>query len=110
MFLSVCFGMFFVMLSMAEMASMLVLQASEPVVPGLLRTCRAPTSGGQYHWVSEIAPNKHQKFLSYIVGRCFPRSELVFDVLTMLKVGCVLSGGKQPWLLRLTQSPNSSKV
>ncbi|KAK4574910.1 hypothetical protein LTR86_000759 [Recurvomyces mirabilis] len=28
----------------------------------------APTSGGQYHWVSEFAPRKHQKFLSYIVG------------------------------------------
>ncbi|PSN69698.1 amino acid transporter [Corynespora cassiicola Philippines] len=50
MFLVVCFGMFFVMLSMAEMASM------------------APTSGGQYHWVSEIAPRKYQKFLSYLVG------------------------------------------
>ncbi|KAF2713003.1 amino acid transporter [Pleomassaria siparia CBS 279.74] len=50
MFAVVCFGMFFVMLSMAEMASM------------------APTSGGQYHWVSEFAPRKYQKFLSYIVG------------------------------------------
>ncbi|KAH7125533.1 amino acid/polyamine transporter I [Dendryphion nanum] len=50
MFLIVCFGMFFVVLSMAEMASM------------------APISGGQYHWVSEIAPRKHQKFISYIVG------------------------------------------
>ncbi|KAF2112082.1 amino acid/polyamine transporter I [Lophiotrema nucula] len=50
MFLAVCFGMFFVVLSMAEMASM------------------APISGGQYHWVSEIAPRKHQKFLSYLVG------------------------------------------
>lgn len=29
---------------------------------------RAPTSGGQYHWVSELAPKQHQKFLSYIVG------------------------------------------
>ena len=29
----------------------------------------APTSGGQYHWVSEFAPKKHQKFLSYIVGK-----------------------------------------
>ncbi|KAJ4404122.1 hypothetical protein N0V91_006023 [Didymella pomorum] len=28
----------------------------------------APTSGGQYHWVSEFAPKKYQKFLSYIVG------------------------------------------
>ncbi|KAF2502800.1 amino acid transporter [Lophium mytilinum] len=43
-------GMFFVTVSMAEMASM------------------APTSGGQYHWVSEFAPRKHQKFLSYLVG------------------------------------------
>jgi choline transport protein len=29
---------------------------------------RAPTSGGQYHWVSEFAPPEHQKFLSYLVG------------------------------------------
>ncbi|KAL9527814.1 putative amino acid/polyamine transporter [Sphaerulina musiva] len=35
---------------MAEMASM------------------APTSGGQYHWVSEFAPKSFQKLLSYIVG------------------------------------------
>lgn len=36
--------------SMAEMASM------------------APTSGGQYHWVSEFAPPSCQRFLSYTVG------------------------------------------
>ncbi|KAI9801611.1 MAG: hypothetical protein M1825_003290 [Sarcosagium campestre] len=36
--------------SMADMASM------------------APTSGGQYHWVSEFAPPSTQKFLSYMVG------------------------------------------
>ena len=30
--------------------------------------CRAPTSGGQYHWVSEFAPREYQKFLSYITG------------------------------------------
>lgn len=29
---------------------------------------RAPTSGGQYHWVSEFAPPSCQKFLSYVVG------------------------------------------
>ncbi|KAK7045415.1 polyamine transporter tpo5 [Paramarasmius palmivorus] len=28
----------------------------------------APTSGGQYHWVSEFAPPKYQKFLSYSAG------------------------------------------
>ncbi|KAH0154613.1 amino acid transporter, partial [Aureobasidium melanogenum] len=50
MFLIVAVGMFFCMLSMAEMASM------------------APTAGGQYHWVSEFAPPKYQRFLSYMVG------------------------------------------
>lgn len=50
MFLVTCIGMFFVVLSLAEMASM------------------APTAGGQYHWVSEFAPPKRQKFLSYITG------------------------------------------
>ncbi|KAJ4982842.1 amino acid permease [Stagonosporopsis vannaccii] len=44
----ICFG--FVTASLAEMASM------------------APTSGGQYHWVSEFAPPSCQKFISYIVG------------------------------------------
>jgi len=29
----------------------------------------APISGGQYHWVSEFAPPKYQKFLSYISGK-----------------------------------------
>ncbi|OQV05292.1 hypothetical protein CLAIMM_10058 isoform 2 [Cladophialophora immunda] len=28
----------------------------------------APTSGGQYHWVSEFAPSHYQKFLSYSAG------------------------------------------
>jgi len=37
-------------LAMAEMASM------------------APTSGGQYHWISEFAPKSCQKIASYIVG------------------------------------------
>ncbi|RMZ05443.1 hypothetical protein D0864_02476 [Hortaea werneckii] len=36
--------------SLAEMASM------------------APTSGGQYHWVSEFAPPKYQRILSYASG------------------------------------------
>jgi amino acid transporter len=29
---------------------------------------RAPTSGGQYHWVSEFAPPEWQRPLSYLVG------------------------------------------
>lgn len=43
-------GNAFVVLSLAEMASM------------------APTSGGQYHWVSEFAPPQYQKVLSYFTG------------------------------------------
>ncbi|KAJ5810034.1 uncharacterized protein N7503_002252 [Penicillium pulvis] len=43
-------GFSFVILSMAEMASM------------------APTSGGQYHWVSEFAPPGSQAVLSYMTG------------------------------------------
>ena len=30
---------------------------------------RAPTAGGQYHWVSMLAPENYQKFISYITGR-----------------------------------------
>jgi choline transport protein len=53
LFWSLCWaylGQFFIVLSLAEMAAM------------------APTAGGQYHWVSEFAPRKYQKVLSYISG------------------------------------------
>ncbi|RMZ85432.1 hypothetical protein DV737_g752, partial [Chaetothyriales sp. CBS 132003] len=43
-------GFILISLSMAEMASM------------------APTSGGQYHWVSEFAPRSAQKLLSFFIG------------------------------------------
>ncbi|GAB7353911.1 hypothetical protein MBLNU459_g4257t1 [Dothideomycetes sp. NU459] len=43
-------GQFFVVMSLAEMSSM------------------APTAGGQYHWVSEFAPARYQRFLSYFSG------------------------------------------
>ncbi|KAK3636192.1 hypothetical protein LTR56_014355 [Elasticomyces elasticus] len=46
----VCIGMMLGVLSLAEIASM------------------APTSGGRYHWVSEIAPKRVQKQMSYVVG------------------------------------------
>ncbi|KAH2707903.1 hypothetical protein KXW03_009149 [Aspergillus fumigatus] len=49
-FLIVTAGFVLVFASIGEMASM------------------APTSGGQYHWVSEFAPRRAQKFLSYITG------------------------------------------
>jgi choline transport protein len=43
-------GFMFINISLAEMGSM------------------APTVGGQYHWVSEFAPRKYQKLLSYLMG------------------------------------------
>ncbi|KAH7420156.1 amino acid permease 2 [Cadophora sp. MPI-SDFR-AT-0126] len=43
-------GMGLIILSLAEMASM------------------APTSGGQYHWISEFAPPRYQQFLSHSMG------------------------------------------
>ncbi|KAI1947706.1 hypothetical protein LOZ12_003156 [Ophidiomyces ophidiicola] len=49
-YLGVCVGMFTVVLSMAEMASL------------------EPTAGGQYHWVAVFAPKKWRKIASYIVG------------------------------------------
>ncbi|KAL4803705.1 amino acid/polyamine transporter I [Aspergillus unguis] len=49
-FIIVTAGFSLVFASIAEIASM------------------SPTSGGQYHWVSEFAPRRFQKFLSYITG------------------------------------------
>ena len=43
-------GMFSLMATLAELVSM------------------APTSGGQYHWVSMLAPQRYQKFFGYITG------------------------------------------
>ena len=43
-------------------------RAPEPMFAAKL-ACRAPTSGGQYHWVSEFAPRRVQRFLSYMTGK-----------------------------------------
>jgi choline transport protein len=50
MYIITAIGFTLAIISMAEMASM------------------APTTGGQYHWVSELAPPNAQKFLSYMIG------------------------------------------
>lgn len=50
MFLACSVGLIMTTLSLAEMSSM------------------APSAGGQYHWISEFAPAKAQKLLSYLVG------------------------------------------
>ncbi|KAK0932411.1 hypothetical protein LTR29_016014 [Friedmanniomyces endolithicus] len=73
-FIIVTIGFSFVYLSIAEMASM------------------APTSGGQYHWVSEFAPKPAQKFLSYIVGwLCFTGWQCAITSITFL-AGTIIQG------------------
>ena len=34
---------------------------------------RAPTAGGQYHWVSILVPKSCRRFLSYLIGRVDPK-------------------------------------
>lgn len=71
-YLGALVGFSFVILSMAEMASMYVeflgelMQSARAKLS--LNPFRAPTSGGQYHWVSEFAPPGSQAILSYITG------------------------------------------
>ncbi|KAJ5512923.1 hypothetical protein N7463_002475 [Penicillium fimorum] len=64
-------GFSFVILSMAEMASisdvLTILDDLRPLTL-LYDIFRAPLSGGQYHWVSEFAPPSSQALLSYITG------------------------------------------
>ena len=68
-YLIVWAGYMLVFASIAEMASMYVKRGTPSIWAGLLTACgRAPTSGGQYHWVSEFAPRSCQRFISYIVG------------------------------------------
>jgi hypothetical protein len=67
-FIIVAIGFLFVFLSLAEMASMYAPVLRIWVLVANTRHRRAPTSGGQYHWVSEFAPPSCQKFLSYITG------------------------------------------
>lgn len=43
----------------------------------LTRRARSPTSGGQYHWVSEFSWPRYQRFLSYITGELGAGSELI---------------------------------
>ena len=52
------FGTLSVFIVMGELASMI------------------PTAGGQYHWVSLLAPNSCKKFLSYITGWFILRASL----------------------------------
>ena len=75
-------GFGIVMISLAEMASM------------------APISAGQYHWVSEFAPPKYQKFLSYFTGklRRIPISTFVLT-LDRMDVDARMAGRRSLWII-----------
>jgi amino acid transporter len=75
----------------------------------LMTKNRAPTSGGQYHWVSEWSPPRCQRFLSYIVGwLCFTGWQAAICSITFL-CGTIIQGlialnnekyaleGQRPW-------------
>lgn len=53
---------------------------------------RCPTAGGQYHWVSEFAPPKYQKFLSYTTGWLCAVGWQVFLASVAFMVAGILQG------------------
>ena len=59
-----------------------------------LTPCRAPTCGGQYHWVSEFAPPKYQKVLSYLTGMKAVDNLSYDDMLIPSQVGYQRCHGK----------------
>lgn len=52
----------------------------------------SPTSGGQYHWVSEFAPPKIQKFLSYMTGWLCAIGWQVYLAGVCFMVGSIIQG------------------
>jgi amino acid transporter len=52
----------------------------------------APTSGGQYHWVSEFAPAQFQKILSYAVGWLSSLGWQIAVISTAFQAGVQIQG------------------
>lgn len=90
-------GLLLVYASLAEMASMYVKSPSFSEMMLKHPVARAPTAGGQYHWVSEFAPPSIQKPLSYIVGM-LSRSSRVARFRLQLYTGWLCTTGWQVFL------------
>ncbi|KAK0261593.1 hypothetical protein LTR35_017846 [Friedmanniomyces endolithicus] len=73
-FIAVAIGMLLVYASVAEMASM------------------SPTSAGQYHWVSEFAPPRYQRLLSYFTGWLCAIGWQTFLASVCFLVGTIIQG------------------
>ncbi|KAK3709523.1 hypothetical protein LTR37_010896 [Vermiconidia calcicola] len=52
----------------------------------------APTAGGQYHWVSELAPPRFQGFLSYITGWLVSMGWISYLTLVSFTAGTTTQG------------------
>lgn len=52
----------------------------------------APTSGGQYHWVSEFAPSFIQKRLSYLTGWLSVLGYQIGVTITSFSAGLIIQG------------------
>ena len=71
MFWSYCWvipGQFFIVLSLAEMSSMAPTAGGSATDTCPIMFLSLTTDNRQYHWVSEFAPRKYQKILSYTSG------------------------------------------
>ena len=72
-----------------------------PIIHAPFDCFRAPTAGGQYHWVSEFAPPRHQKFLSYLTG-IKPSSRLIsipYSIILIFRIGWLCATGWQAGLV-----------
>ena len=95
-FLIVICGYLLVYASLAEMASMVsahrLWYLSSTSKANVIRAYQAATSGGQYHWVSELAPPSVQRYLSYVTGwLCFTGWQSAITGLGML-VATIIQG------------------
>lgn len=63
----------------------------EPSCP-IANSSRSPTAGGQYHWVSEFAPPKYQKVLSYYSGWLTAIGWQVYLASVCFLVGTLIQG------------------
>lgn len=73
----------------------------------------APSSGGQYHWVSEFAPLRAQKYLSYFSGWLSALGWQAFIAVAAYQGGELIlvlasvsnpSYTPQPWFVRPVQA------
>lgn len=78
-YISCWFGYFTVVASLAELASMYVHNLK---LQNINNTVRAPTAGGQYHWVYLLSPPSWRNFLSYMTG--MPPSGSLFQCISLI--------------------------